>query len=125
MGKKILVVTEEKEKNSVAEMIVRSLALDPHDFEFCICSHIGANAIFEEEKPNIVIVCDYTTKGSLVKGFQSYNDIKKLAKSWQTGIRIGQEKCDHPDHIMYPTKEVPMAKGEERFRKSLRCLFAA
>lgn len=125
MGRKILVVTDEALQNSVAEMVAQCLAIDSPDFEFSICSHAGASAVFEKEMPNVAIVCDYTTSGSLVKGFQSYNEIRALAKSWQVVARIGPEKHDHPDHIMYPSGEVPMVKSEERFRSALRCLFAA
>lgn len=124
MGRKILVVTDETSQDFVATMIAQCLAIDSQDFEFFMCSHAGASAMFEKEMPNVAIVCGYMD-GSLVKGFQSYNEIRALAKSWQVVARIGPEKHDHPDHIMYPSGEVPMVKSEERFRSALRCLFTA
>lgn len=125
MRKQVLVVAENREtRYAIRDIILAVADFDP-DIVCLTTSHVGAFDMFEEKKPSVVIVCDYTTKGSLAKGFRTYSELKEYAKIWQMVVRVGPEQCDHPDHITYPTHEAPMAKSEESFRTSLGSLIAA
>lgn len=125
MRKRVLVVADDKRIRSAVRDIILAVADFNPNVECLTTSHVGAFDMFEEKKPNIVIVCDYTTKGSLAKGFRTYSELKEYAKIWQMVVRVGPEQCDHSDHITYPTHEAPMAKSEESFRTSLGSLIAA
>lgn len=122
--KSVLVVAGEKDTRDAMRGIILNLMRDK-SVECFATPHIGAFGVFMVQQPSVVIVCDYTMKGSLAKGFRTYVEIKDNAKEWQKVIRIGSESHHHPDYIMHPSGEVPIAKAEESLRASLRSLFAA
>lgn len=124
MKRSVLVVAEEKNTRETMRDRIRNL-MKGESVECLATQHIGAFGVFMVQQPSVVVVCDYTMKGSLAKGFQTYTEIKHKAKEWQRVIRIGSESHHYPDYIMHPSGEVPIAKAEESLRASLRSLFAA
>lgn len=119
MKKKVLVVSE---KGMFAALWINDVSGTNMDIVASL--HVAALAALEEGVPQIIIVDDYNENGSLVKGFQTYHEIKERLRPWQVLVRMGNEDYTYPDYIRLPHLVVPMIDGIERFEKTIRSLLA-
>ncbi|MCR4322926.1 MAG: hypothetical protein NUV61_02465 [Candidatus Azambacteria bacterium] len=123
MEKTVLIVADDSKTREAIRGTLLNLGRGAVD---CFSTtYATAFSALAKRNPSIVIVCDYTTKGSLAKSFQTYNDLKKHAKTWQVVVRVGKDAIHGADYIRHPSGDVPIAKAEETFRAQLRSLLAA
>lgn len=120
MKKRVLIVS-----NHVAEeVLLFVLRRSSEDAEILFASHVRALAMLESEVPEIIIIDDYTEKGSLARSFQAYHEIKERLFPWQVLLRMGRESYQHRDYIKLPLGSASI-KERNRFRITIKSLLAA
>lgn len=121
MKKKVLVVSDKKADEALL-FVLRGVS---EGTEILSVSHARVFTMLESEVPQIIIVDDYTEKGSLARGFQAYHEIKERLLPWQTLVRMGRENYSHRDYIKHPKKGSVSTQERDLFRNTIRSLLTA
>lgn len=73
-------------------------------YEAVTADHFSGKSVYNELKPELVIILDYSEKDFFLKysGRKTYNDIKSLAPPKQKIVRCGFETHDYTDYMRTP-----------------------